>query len=159
MKHRILIILFISTLFGILSFAPTYAESVNLKQSIVTLECFLEAVNAGNGSQLYVTPEDCQKDPIEIVNPITINSITITEKINQTEIDNKQGTTTYIPVSENYEEFYNLPNNEPTESNDTSIFNNLKKDSTTNIIVSLTISAVILWSLVKFYSKGKVKIK
>ncbi len=138
---------------------PIYAESVNLRQSIVTLECYLEAVNAGNGSQLFISPEDCQKEPIDIVNPSTINSNTITETINQAELNNNQESTTYIPVSDNYNNFYQSPKDKPEESNNVSIFNNLKKDSTTNIIGSLTISAIVLWSLVKFYSIGKVKIK
>ena len=38
------------------------AAPSRFKQSIVPLECYIDAVNSGNGSHLYITPEDCLGD-------------------------------------------------------------------------------------------------
>lgn len=56
------VVLFILSIILLMIGPGINAAPSQLKQSIVPLECYIDAVNSGNGSHLYITPEDCLDD-------------------------------------------------------------------------------------------------
>ena len=147
------------SIFGILAIVTlgsgmVFAESINLRQSIVPLQCYLEAVNAGNGSHIYITPENCNNNSVQPNSPNPINK---SEEFNSTTsqpiIQKNEENLTYIPTSDNY------PSNDLKKDDTISLINSIKKDNLTTTVSTIIVSSAIIWSLYRFFGLNRIKIK
>ena len=148
--------------FGVLSllFAisiPISLQKVNaapskFKQSIVPLECYIDAVNSGNGSHLYITPEDCRKE--EATDTIQ-ESLAPTSLMNDGFGDYGQDNTDRLITGPQSQEF------EPEKQNVGSfgLYDSLKSDPVTSLLI---ISMVLLPISIGLYLRqrpGNTKVK
>lgn len=108
-----------------------------LKQSIVPLECYIDAVNSGNGSHLYITPEDCLDDKAaDTINEAVVPSPLISKLKEYGQEIPAQQTDQQIDAGPKSREF------EPKKgSNRFAVFDNLRTDNFVSLL--LVISLVV----------------
>jgi hypothetical protein len=145
----VLIIIYSLTTTGV-----ALAESTSLSQSIVPLQCYIDAVNAGNGSHLTVKPEDCQN---QVINPVTSkqNNDPNTVKIPEDKklviyLENNDRNSAIIPNEEKNN--YNLNNTENTTK--AFIVDTIKNDHlSTFFVISATLA--ISWTAYTYLITSK----